>query len=166
MRPCIVLVLLALILTGCERTSSQSAGENKESTRGDSPAPAADPRGEVEKEPIHEGRPLSSWIKQLKDEDARKNLDAIDALGVIGPKAKDAVPALVEIAKDNSSANQLGAAAAICYIAPSEIKPVLPVLSAALYQRFTSRGEDDFATKVLSAMRFEFGGHIEKPAGS
>jgi 6-phosphogluconate dehydrogenase len=40
-----------------------------------------------------------------------------------------------------------------------------PVLSAALYQRFTSRGEDDFATKVLSAMRFEFGGHTERAAG-
>src|SRR5262245_30166175 len=37
----------------------------------------------------------------------------------------------------------------------------VPVLSAALYQRFASRGEDDFATKVLSAMRFEFGGHVE-----
>ena len=34
-----------------------------------------------------------------------------------------------------------------------------PVLSAALYQRFTSRGEDDFADKVLSAMRYQFGGH-------
>jgi 6-phosphogluconate dehydrogenase len=38
-----------------------------------------------------------------------------------------------------------------------------PVLSAALYQRFSSRGEDDFANKVLSAMRFEFGGHAERP---
>jgi 6-phosphogluconate dehydrogenase len=36
-----------------------------------------------------------------------------------------------------------------------------PVLSAALYQRFTSRGEDDFAEKILSALRFEFGGHGE-----
>jgi len=41
-----------------------------------------------------------------------------------------------------------------------------PVLSAALYQRFTSRGEDDFAAKMLSAMRFQFGGHVEKKAGS
>jgi 6-phosphogluconate dehydrogenase len=41
-----------------------------------------------------------------------------------------------------------------------------PVLSAALYQRFTSRGEDDFAGRVLSAMRFQFGGHVERPAGS
>src|ERR1700723_3986107 len=40
-----------------------------------------------------------------------------------------------------------------------------PVLTASLYQRFTSRGEDDFAAKVLSAMRFQFGGHIEKKAG-
>ncbi len=36
-----------------------------------------------------------------------------------------------------------------------------PVLSAALYQRFTSRGEGDFAAKVLSALRFQFGGHVE-----
>jgi 6-phosphogluconate dehydrogenase len=37
-----------------------------------------------------------------------------------------------------------------------------PVLSAALYQRFSSRGEDEFASKLLSAMRFQFGGHIEQ----
>jgi 6-phosphogluconate dehydrogenase len=39
-----------------------------------------------------------------------------------------------------------------------------PVLSAALYQRFASRGEADFQDKVLSAMRFGFGGHVEKAA--
>ena len=38
------------------------------------------------------------------------------------------------------------------------------VLSAALYERFSSRGEADFANKLLSAMRYEFGGHLEKPA--
>ena len=37
-----------------------------------------------------------------------------------------------------------------------------PVLSAALFQRFSSRGEADFANKILSAMRFQFGGHREK----
>jgi 6-phosphogluconate dehydrogenase len=37
-----------------------------------------------------------------------------------------------------------------------------PVISAALYARFSSRGEDDFADKVLSALRYEFGGHLEK----
>ena len=40
-----------------------------------------------------------------------------------------------------------------------------PVLTASLYQRFASRGEDDFAGKILSAMRFQFGGHIEKKSG-
>jgi len=40
-----------------------------------------------------------------------------------------------------------------------------PVISTALYERFTSRGNADFASKVLSAMRKEFGGHEERPAG-
>jgi 6-phosphogluconate dehydrogenase len=39
-----------------------------------------------------------------------------------------------------------------------------PVLSAALYARFSSRGDADFANRVQSAMRREFGGHVEKPA--
>jgi len=39
-----------------------------------------------------------------------------------------------------------------------------PVLSAALYQRFSSRGEGDFGNRLLSAMRYQFGGHQEKPA--
>jgi len=40
-----------------------------------------------------------------------------------------------------------------------------PVLTASLYSRFSSRGEADYANKVLSAMRFAFGGHLEKAAG-
>jgi 6-phosphogluconate dehydrogenase len=40
-----------------------------------------------------------------------------------------------------------------------------PVLSAALYERFSSRGEGDFADKLLSALRYQFGGHKEKAAG-
>jgi 6-phosphogluconate dehydrogenase len=43
-----------------------------------------------------------------------------------------------------------------------EAVPV-PVLSAALYARFSSRGQDDFADKMLSALRYQFGGHKEKP---
>ena len=39
-----------------------------------------------------------------------------------------------------------------------------PVLTSALYSRFSSRGEADFSNKILSAMRFAFGGHLEKPA--
>jgi 6-phosphogluconate dehydrogenase len=40
-----------------------------------------------------------------------------------------------------------------------------PVLTAALYQRFSSRGEAGFADQLLSAMRFQFGGHVEKAKG-
>ena len=40
-----------------------------------------------------------------------------------------------------------------------------PVLSAALYQRFNSRGDAEYQDKLLSAMRFEFGGHLEKSDG-
>ena len=39
-----------------------------------------------------------------------------------------------------------------------------PVLTTALYARFSSRGEADFQDKLLSALRFQFGGHVEKPA--
>lgn len=42
----------------------------------------------------------------------------------------------------------------------------VPVLATALYQRFSSRGEATFGDKLLSAMRYGFGGHVEKSAGS
>jgi 6-phosphogluconate dehydrogenase len=45
-----------------------------------------------------------------------------------------------------------------------EAVPV-PVLSTALYERFSSRGDAEFQDKILSAMRYQFGGHVEKPAG-
>jgi len=41
-----------------------------------------------------------------------------------------------------------------------------PVLTAALFERFASRGEAEFANKVLSAMRYQFGGHVERASGS
>jgi 6-phosphogluconate dehydrogenase len=41
----------------------------------------------------------------------------------------------------------------------------VPVLTTALYERFSSRGEAEFQDKILSALRYEFGGHLEKPAG-
>ena len=39
-----------------------------------------------------------------------------------------------------------------------------PVLATALFNRFSSRGDDDYANRILAAMRHEFGGHVEKPA--
>ena len=38
-----------------------------------------------------------------------------------------------------------------------------PVLTTALYERFSSRGNAEFPDKLLSAMRYQFGGHVEKP---
>jgi 6-phosphogluconate dehydrogenase len=48
--------------------------------------------------------------------------------------------------------------------AANETGTPVPVLACALFARFTSRGEGDFANRTLSAMRFAFGGHLEKPA--
>ncbi len=48
-------------------------------------------------------------------------------------------------------------------IAAIETGTPAPLLTTALYERFNSRGEADFANKILSAMRFQFGGHHEKP---
>ncbi|TCK18779.1 6-phosphogluconate dehydrogenase [Thiogranum longum] len=50
-------------------------------------------------------------------------------------------------------------------IAAIEIGAPAPLLTTALYNRFSSRGEADFADKILSAMRFQFGGHHEKGKG-
>jgi 6-phosphogluconate dehydrogenase len=50
-------------------------------------------------------------------------------------------------------------------LAAVEVGVPAPVLTTALYERFESRGEADYADKVLSAMRKEFGGHAERPAG-
>ncbi len=47
-------------------------------------------------------------------------------------------------------------------IAAIDVGAPTPILTTALYERFTSRGEADFGDKVLSAMRFGFGGHLEK----
>jgi len=51
-------------------------------------------------------------------------------------------------------------------LAAVDVGAPAPVLSAALYDRFSSRGENLFADKILSAMRAEFGGHAEKPAAA
>jgi 6-phosphogluconate dehydrogenase len=48
--------------------------------------------------------------------------------------------------------------------AANETGTPIPVLASALFARFSSRGEDEFANRALSAMRFAFGGHLEKPA--
>ena len=58
-----------------------------------------------------------------------------------------------------------GSTGAIAYFASMMVSTATIILGgipAALYERFSSRGEADFADKLLSAMRYQFGGHIEK----
>jgi 6-phosphogluconate dehydrogenase len=69
-----------------------------------------------------------------------------------------------DLAKFSGKVSDSGEGRWTIMAAIDESVPV-PVLSAALYERFSSRGEDDFADKLLSAMRYQFGGHIEKGTG-
>jgi 6-phosphogluconate dehydrogenase len=50
-------------------------------------------------------------------------------------------------------------------LAAVDVSAPADILSTALFNRFSSRSEDEFANRLLSAMRKEFGGHAEKPAG-
>jgi len=69
-----------------------------------------------------------------------------------------------ELAKFSGRVSDSGEGRWTIKAAIDEAVPV-PVLSTALYQRFSSRGESDYQDKLLSAMRFEFGGHHEKATG-
>ncbi|MBS0454914.1 MAG: decarboxylating 6-phosphogluconate dehydrogenase [Proteobacteria bacterium] len=89
------------------------------------------------------GSVIGSWLLDLTAHALRKDAD----LAAFGGRVSD------------SGEGRWTIEAAIEEAVPT------PVLSAALYQRFTSRGEGDFANQVLSAMRKEFGGHVEKKPG-
>src|SRR6266513_1433372 len=75
----------------------------------------------------------------------------------------NALAADVRLAKFGGRVSDSGEGRWTIKAAIDEGVPV-PVLTTALYERFASRGEADFQDKLLSAMRFGFGGHLEKPA--
>ncbi len=87
------------------------------------------------------GSVIGSWLLDLTASALRKSPDLED----FGGRVSD------------SGEGRWTAIAAIDEAVPT------PVLSSALFERFSSRGEADFADRLLSAMRFEFGGHHEKP---
>ena len=68
-----------------------------------------------------------------------------------------------ELAKFGGRVSDSGEGRWTLFAAIDESVPA-PVLSAAVYERFGSRGEAEFANRVLSAMRHAFGGHLEKTA--
>jgi 6-phosphogluconate dehydrogenase len=86
------------------------------------------------------GSVISSWLLDLTSASLARQPDLASFSGTVA----------------DSGEARWGVSAAI-----DEGTPV-PVLSAALYQRFASRGSDDFANRMLSAMRFAFGGHVER----
>jgi 6-phosphogluconate dehydrogenase len=86
------------------------------------------------------GSVIGSWLLDLTASALRKSPDLEDFSGRVS----------------DSGEGRWTAIAAIDEAVPT------PVLSSALFERFSSRGESDFADKLLSAMRFEFGGHHEK----
>ena len=92
---------------------------------------------------------------------AARQRDRVVAARPHGSGARGRIPTLAQFAGrvSDSGEGRWTIKAAIDEAVPA------PVLTTALYERFSSRGEADFQNKLLSAMRFEFGGHLEKSAG-
>jgi 6-phosphogluconate dehydrogenase len=88
------------------------------------------------------GSVISSWLLDLTARALRESPDLANFAGRVS----------------DSGEGRWTVAAAVEQSVPA------PVLSAALFQRFSSRGEADFADKLLSALRYQFGGHQEKGA--
>jgi 6-phosphogluconate dehydrogenase len=89
------------------------------------------------------GSVVASWLLDLSANALRKNPDLSDFSGQVSDSGEGRWTSIAAIESGVSA----------------------HVLSTALFNRFTSRGKTDFADKLLSAMRFEFGGHVEKPTG-
>jgi len=87
------------------------------------------------------GSVVASWLLDLTASALRKNPELVDFAGRVS----------------DSGEGRWTLRAAIDESVPA------PVISAALFARFSSRGESDYADRLLSALRFEFGGHVEKP---
>jgi HEAT repeat protein len=82
-------------------------------------------------EPFHEGRPLTYWIDQLRAGNSDQRAQAATALGVMGPEARLAVPALATALRDETNTVRLQAALALFKIGP-ESRPAVPALAEAL----------------------------------
>ena len=89
------------------------------------------------------GSVVASWLLDLCANSLRQNPDLTDFSGEVSDSGEGRWTNIAAI-EEGVSAH---------------------VLSTALFNRFTSRGKTDFADKLLSAMRYEFGGHVEKPTG-
>src|SRR5689334_14055737 len=89
---------------------------------------AADPPAA---EPVHEGKKLSEWVKQLEDKDPAARGEAGRAIGIMGPKAKAAVPALIKALKDKEASVRDWACYGLSNIGP-DAKDAVPALEDLL----------------------------------
>jgi 6-phosphogluconate dehydrogenase len=122
--------------------------------------------GEVEREADAETAPLDHPEYYRYDIDVPEVAEVWRRGSVIGSWLLDLTAAALrespDLAEFEGRVSDSGEGRWTSIAAIDEGVPV-PVLTAALYERFASRGLDDFADKVLSAMRKQFGGHQEKP---
>src|SRR3954466_10362435 len=83
------------------------------------------------KEPVHDGKPLSSWREQLRSPDVNARRAALGAIGTIGPDAKKAVPDLAALLKDADEKVRVDAAQALWSMS-DDAAGAIPDLVAAL----------------------------------
>jgi HEAT repeats len=101
-----------------------SSSDQNPPVAAEKPAPKSD-------EPLYSGKTLGDWIKALKDPSSRTRADAAATLTHIGPEAKAAIPALVEVLKDTDAQVRVQASLALGAIG----KPAIPALIDATRQK-------------------------------
>lgn len=86
------------------------------------------PKGNTATErPLYKGRPVGFWIKQLQDKDTSFRLEALKALGEIGPDGHEAIPALIQALEDSQDEIRVGAVRALGQMGP-KAKSAVPAL--------------------------------------
>ncbi len=116
--------------------------------------PASKPQ---DKEPSFQGKTPSEWMSLAKDKDPKLRIGAIRALGMIGPEAKTAVPALTELLKDKEARVRMASAEALVKIGP-EAKAAIPVVTELLKDKDSD--VRSWAAEVLGEMMSEAKGAI------
>jgi hypothetical protein len=119
----------------------------------------AEAQGQKKKEPKFDGRPLSSWVADLKADAPSTRNAAAYAIGGMGPAAKAAVPALIEALKDPEPTVRFPVCIALREIGP-EAKNAVPALTEALDDR-----SDDVAAMARKAL-IAITGEDPRPFGS
>ena len=118
-------------------------------------AHADEPIAQDPNDPVYEKKPLSAWLKQLHDKDPDSRKRAAYAMRDLGPKAKEAVPTLLKMLKEDSSVEpRQWAAYALATVAPKD-----PVVPRALIEAM----QNDAAEKVRSSASYALSNMEPKP---